>query len=253
VNDVGLSSGACYDAEVVSIVPYRKADRRRRRPLDQEQIVAAALALLDDVGLDQLTMRRLAERLGVKAASLYKHVRDKEELLLLLGDEISGAIPFADPSGSWRDRLTQIAWNVRRGLLAHRDAARVVAATAPFGPRRLRHIEMLLRVLRDAGLSPRDAARAAYHCNNFVTEFVADEARFAAFAGTDGAGRRKLFAEARRHFKSLPRQDYPTIVELADDLTENDPDALFQFGIDLWLRGITALAPPTRRRRAIKN
>src|SRR5262249_42140192 len=159
---------------------------------------------------------------------------------------------FADASGGWRDQLTEIAWNVRRGLLAHRDAARVVAATAPFGPRRLRHIEVLLRVLRDAGLGPREAARAAYHCNNFVTEFVADEARFAAFAGTEGAGRRKVFAEARRHFKSLPRQDYPTIVELADDLTENDPDALFQFGIDIWMSGIAALARRGRA-RGIKN
>jgi TetR/AcrR family tetracycline transcriptional repressor len=223
----------------MSIVPYRRRDPRRRRSLDQAQVVGAALALLDEVGLDGLTMRRLAERLGVKAASLYKHVRNKDELLVLLGDEISGRIPLAEPSGSWRERLTKIAWNVRRGLLAHRDAARVLAYTAPFGPRRLRHIESVLRVLRDAGLSPRDAARAAYHCNNFVTEFAADEARFAAFAG---AGARKVFAEARRHFKTLPRDEYPTIVALADDLTENDPDALFQFGIDLLVPGIQALA-----------
>jgi len=225
----------------VSIVPYHTRDRRTRRPLDQAQIVRAALALLDEVGLDELTMRRLAERLGIKAASLYKHVRSKEELLVLLGDEISGEIPFADRTGSWRDQLTRIAWNVRRGLLAHRDAARVVAYTAPFGPRRLRHIEALLRVLRDAGLSRRDAARAAYHCNNFVTEFAADEARMTALAGVSAASQRKLLAEARRHFKALPRGEYPTVVELADDLTDSDPDALFQFGVDLLLRGLETL------------
>lgn len=226
----------------MSIVPYRKPERRRRQPLDQAQVVRAALALLDEVGLDDLTMRRLAERLGVKAASLYRHVRSKDELLVLLADEITGEIPFADASGSWRDQITAIAWNVRRGLLAHRDAARVLANTAPFGPRRLQHIEALLRVLRAAGLSRRDAARAAYHCNNFVTEFAADEARFAALAATPGSTRRKVFTEARRYFKSLPTDQYPTVVELADDLTENEPDALFQFGVDTWLRGIQALA-----------
>jgi TetR/AcrR family tetracycline transcriptional repressor len=187
-------------------------------------------------------MRRLAERLGVKAASLYRHVRDKEELLVLLGDELSGEIPSARSAGTWRDQLTEMAWNVRRGLLAHRDAARLLASTAPFGPRRLRHIESVLRALRAAGLSRRDAARAAYHCNNFVTEFVADEARFQAFAAAPGFGRRKLFSQARKHLKSLPRDEYPTIVELADDLSEDDPDGLFQFGLEIWLRAIDGLA-----------
>src|SRR5437764_10081553 len=64
--------------------------------IDLDQIVKAALQLLDEVGLDGLTMRRLAERLGIRAASLYRHVRDKDELLVLLADEISGEIPVAE-------------------------------------------------------------------------------------------------------------------------------------------------------------
>ena len=229
----------------MSIVPYRMTKRQKRRPLDQMLVVRAALALLDEVGLDELTMRRLAQRLGVKAASLYRHVRDKDELLVLLGDEISGEIPLVRSPGTWRDQLTEIAWNVRRGLLAHRDAARLLAITAPFGPRRLRHIESVLRILRAAGLSGRDAARVAYHCNNFVTEFVADEARFDAFAAVPGLSRRKLFAQARKHFKSLPQNEYPMIVELADDLSEDDPDGLFQFGLEIWLRAVEGLAKPS--------
>jgi len=224
------------------IVPYKQSTRHKRRSLDQAQIVRAALELLDEVGLDELTMRRLADRLGVKAASLYRHVRDKEDLLILLGDEISGQIPLPSPSGTWRDRLTEIAWNVRRGLLARRDAARVLAATPPFGPRRLRHVEALLRILREAGFSPRDAARAAYHCNNFVTEFAADEARFAAFAESPASSRRKVFAQARQAFKALPRDEYPTLVALADDLTADDQDGLFQFGVDVLLRGLDRYA-----------
>jgi TetR/AcrR family tetracycline transcriptional repressor len=227
----------------LTLVPFRRTARRaKRQPLDQAQIVRAALALLDEVGLDELTMRRLAERLGVKAASLYRHVRNKEELLALLGDEISGEIPFAAEAGSWRNQLVEMAWNVRRGLLAHRDAARVLASTPPVGPRRLKLIEAVLRTLRAGGLNERDAARAAYHLNNFVTEFAADEARFAAYAASPGSNRRRLLAEARRQFKSLPQQDFPTIVALADYLTEDDQDALFQFGIDMCLRGIRALS-----------
>lgn len=226
----------------MSIVPYRHHERRKRRSLDQAQIVRAALELLDEVGLEDLTMRRVAERLGVKAASLYRHVRNKDELLVLLGDQISGEIPLVPRSGSWQEQLRAMARNVRRGLLAHRDAATLLAITPPFGPRRLRHIESVLRTLREAGLTAADAASAAYHCNNFVTEFAADEARFESFAAATGSSRRKMFEQARRHFKSLPAGEYPTLVALADHLAKDDADALFEFGLDVWMRGLEALA-----------
>jgi AcrR family transcriptional regulator len=226
----------------MSLVPFRKHHRPpKREPLNQAQVVRAALELLDEVGLDELTMRRLADRLGVKAASLYRHVQNKDELLALLGDEISAEIPLVDPRGSWRDQLVEMAWNVRRGMLRHRDAARVLANTPPVGPRRLKHIEAVLRALRAAGLSERHAAHAAHHLNNFVTEFAADEARFAAYANAPGSSRRKILAEARRQFKSLPKDEYPTIVALADHLTEDVQDDLFQFGIEIWLRGLRSL------------
>src|SRR5215471_787565 len=204
------------------LIPFRATDRRRkRRTLDQAQVVSAALELLDEVGLDDLTMRRLAEHLGVKAASLYRHVRSKDELLALLGDEISAAIPLPRPAGSWRDQLTESAWNVRRGLRAHRDAARVLASTPPAGPRRLRHVEAVLGILRAAGLRDRDAARAAYHLNNLVTEFAADEGRFAAYTAAAGSSRGEVLREMRRQFKSLPKDEYPTIVALANHLAED--------------------------------
>jgi len=230
----------------VSFVPYRETRRPKRKPLDRGQVVRAALVLLDEVGLDALTMRRLAERLGVKAASLYRHVRDKDELLVLLADEISAEIPVLTPDGSWREQLTDMAWRYRRGLLAHRDAARVAANTAPFGPRRLRHIETTLGVLRSAGLSDRDAARAAHHFNNFVTEFAADEGRYATAAAAMGVSRRKMLSEARKLFGGLPPGEYPVIVALAEHLAEDDPDGLFQFGLQMWLDGLARQARGTR-------
>jgi TetR/AcrR family tetracycline transcriptional repressor len=226
----------------VSRIPFREHERRRkRRVLDQAQVVHAALVLLDEVGLDELTMRRLAERLNVKAASLYRHIHNKDELLGLLGDEISAEIPLPRGEGTWREQLTEAAWNARRGLLAHRDAARVLASTPPAGPRRLRHVEAVLRILRAAGLKDRDAARAAYHLNNLVTEFAADEGRLAAYAAGSGSSRRQILGEMRRQLKSLPKDEYPSIVALADCLAEDAQDALFEFGLDLCLHGIEAL------------
>ena len=226
----------------MSFVPYRETRRRKREPLDRAQVVRAAIALLDEVGLDDLTMRRLAEKLGVKAASLYRHVKDKDELLVLLADEISGEVPTIEPRGSWKEQLAEMAHNARRGLLAHRDAARLMADTAPFGPKRLRLIESVLRVLRSAGLSGRDAARTAYHLNNTLTEFVADEGRFAQQAASLGTTTRKMLADARKQFAALPKDQYPNVVELAPHLAEDDADGLFQFGLQVWIRAIEQLS-----------
>lgn len=226
----------------MSVVPYRDTQPTRARPaLDREQIVRAALALLDEVSLDALTMRLLAERLGVKAASLYRHVRDKQELLVLLADEITAEIPIADDGRPWRERLVDLAWSVRRGLLAHRDAARLIASLPPAGPRRLRAIDTVLGLMLSAGLTDRDAVRAAYHVNNFITEFVADEARFAQAAEAAGKTRDELAAEARQQLRSLPADQYPNVTQLADYLAGDEMDALFQFGVDVWLEAIERL------------
>src|SRR5215469_6392403 len=104
------------------------ASQGNRAPLDRERLVDEALALLDEVGLDDLSMRRLAERLGVTAASLYWYVRDKDELLALLADAISGEIPLPDPDLPWREALEVGARNLRRIAVSHRDGARVLAA-----------------------------------------------------------------------------------------------------------------------------
>lgn len=220
------------------MIPFRENRRSKRQPLTREHVVRTALALLDEVGLDDVTMRRLAERLDVKAASLYRHVKDKDELLVLLADEICGELPIVPARGTWQHQVSELAQHLRRGLLKHRDGARLLAATAPMGPRRLKQIDNVLRILLSSGLSDVDAAQAAHHLNNFITEFVADEGRFAAAAEAMGVTRRKMGAEIRKHFASLPRDEYPNIVRLADPLSDVNPDALFAFGVDVWVRGI---------------
>jgi AcrR family transcriptional regulator len=193
---------------------------------------------MDAVGVDGLTMRRLAEQLGVTAASLYRHVRAKDELLVLLADAISGQVPLATEGVPWQQALRDLAFNHRRVLLAHRDAARLLASTPPAGPQRLRHVEAMLRVLLAAGFRERDAAWALYHFNNLVTEFVADEVRLAAAAEAAGASRSELMARARAELEALPAAEFPTLVRLAADVASDDSEALFAFGVRLWLRGL---------------
>ena len=87
-------------------------------------IVSAALDLLDEAGLEGLTMRALAERMGVRAASLYWHIRDKEQLLGLLAEAIVGEVPEPASDLPWRAQLEAFATGYRRVLQSHRDAAR---------------------------------------------------------------------------------------------------------------------------------
>jgi TetR/AcrR family tetracycline transcriptional repressor len=169
-------------------------DRSERSALDRQRVVRVALELLDEVGLDDLSMRRLAERLGVTAASLYWYVRDKSELLDLLADALSAEAPLdLDVSGlSWRAQLEAAGRAFRQLARAHRDAARILAGTTPSGPNRLRAIDRLLGVLRGAGFSPEDTADAAYIFNVYVIGFLLDEAlgpqRGFHQEGTDGIG-----------------------------------------------------------------
>src|SRR5262245_34273037 len=115
----------------MSLVPYRDTRRPGRRvPLDRDRVVRAALALMEEEGLDGISMRTVAARLGVKAASLYRHVRDKEELLTLMADQLSAEIPHQiSAQGDWREAMKEMAHRLRRALQQHRDAARLMAAT----------------------------------------------------------------------------------------------------------------------------
>jgi TetR/AcrR family tetracycline transcriptional repressor len=222
--------------------PYPVAPRRARR-LDRATITAAALHLLDHEGLDALTMRRLAEQLNVTQGALYRHVKDKDELLVLLADEIAGEVPIVALDVPWQRALTDMANAHRQVLLSHRDAARLLASIPPAGPRRLRHVESTLHLLVDAGFSDREAAWAAYHFNNLVTEFVADEVRLAAAANAAGRTRADLLAEGRAQLQKLPEGSFPTLRRAAGDIAMTDADAQFEFGLRVWLQGMQGLLP----------
>jgi TetR/AcrR family tetracycline transcriptional repressor len=107
-----------------------------RRPdpnLDRERLIAAAFSQLEEEGLDGLSMRRLAGRLGVQAPALYWHVADKAELLGLMAREIyAAAYAGVPPVGDWRAWLESFGRALRLAFAAHRDGARLCAAARPF-------------------------------------------------------------------------------------------------------------------------
>jgi TetR/AcrR family transcriptional regulator, tetracycline repressor protein len=211
--------------------PTSVAADDRGPPLDIARIVEAALQLLDEVGLDGLSMRHLAQRLGIQAPSLYWYVRDKHELLGLLGDAISAE--FRPPAADlpWRARLEALAWEYRRVLRAHRDAPRVLALTLPSGPNRLRLVDSALEALLDAGFEGLEASRAGRLLVDYATGFVQDESdtsqQVARQDDESGAPLPGVSAEA-----------YPSIARLAPYLMDLDGDARYAFGMAVLLDGL---------------
>ena len=225
----------------MKIRPPRTDRKSRVKPrLDQNQIVQAALDLLDTVGFDGLTMRSLAKKLGVKAASLYWHVHNKQDLLGLLADEICASMREPDRTLPWRRQLEELGHEFRRVLLMHRDAARVLAESgAPSGPHRLRLTEILLRTLLDAGFNRKDAAYAGFLLSDYVTMFVLDETQD---VNADAADADKdQSSDLQTWFKTLPAHEYPSLVALADYLTAPDADDRFRFGIEILENGLETL------------
>jgi TetR/AcrR family tetracycline transcriptional repressor len=146
-------------------------------PLHRDQVVQAALELLDEVGLDAFTTRALTARLGVQRGALYWHVKSKHELLTAVSELITRPV-FAetdDEDGDWAQGFTEFAHRLRAAMLAHRDGARLVAGHIPTGPQGLEHMEEQLTALSKQGLPPDMAARFGDTIASYVTGYVLQE------------------------------------------------------------------------------
>jgi AcrR family transcriptional regulator len=131
-----------------------------QRGLTRERLVGAALGLIDEEGLDSLSMRALADRLQVKAASLYWHVRDREELLELLADGILESVSRPRQRATWRETVQATADALRRSVSAHKDANRVLLEV-PGALGRSDVAHGLAAAFRSAGLQDAEAADVA--------------------------------------------------------------------------------------------
>jgi AcrR family transcriptional regulator len=125
----------------------------RRTPLTRERVVAAAIELADRDGIEAVSMRRLAQELGVEAMSLYTHVRNKEDLLDGMVDAVISEIPIAAPGGDWKASLRQTVLGARSVMLAHQWAPRTIETRTTAGPAVPRYMNAVIGILREGGFS----------------------------------------------------------------------------------------------------
>jgi TetR/AcrR family transcriptional regulator, tetracycline repressor protein len=151
-------------------------ERKGAAGLTRPTIIHTALGLLDEVGLEGLTVRRLAAALGVQSPALYWHFRSKQQLLDQMADQIIQAAGMGPPhqGESWQDWLARRARAYRRSLLAHRDGARLVAGAQWLNPATIRTFDQELAAMVSRGFTPvlalRTISALAYYINGFVLQ-----------------------------------------------------------------------------------
>lgn len=200
-------------------------ERPRRAPqLTRDGIVAAAVALLDSDGADALTMRRLAERLGVTSTALYWHVRTKDDVLDLAVDAVFGEVPVPAPTTGWQADVRELIHGWRAAMLAHPWTPALIGRPL-IGPNVLARTEFLQSALVRGGLAGESLAVVTRLLANFVIGSAVTETAWPG-QGHDGA---------RQRITSAPDR-FPHLVESGHlDGSRWPDDLLFDRGLEALL------------------
>uniref|UniRef100_UPI003C7C7917 TetR/AcrR family transcriptional regulator n=1 Tax=unclassified Streptomyces TaxID=2593676 RepID=UPI003C7C7917 len=202
--------------------------RGRGRPsLDTDQMVATALRLIDEHGVQAFSLRTLADTLGSSTATLYRHFANKDEILALTVDLALGedhTTPARAPAG-WRDVLNAMAHQLRAVLARHPSLLPTLMDHVPVGPNALAQRERILAALLHHGLPPALAARAFTAVGHYVIGFAVQQRE------SDGP-------PLADYYGRLDPATHPAIAATAESLTAIGPDDEFAFGLGLLLDGL---------------
>jgi TetR/AcrR family transcriptional regulator, tetracycline repressor protein len=211
----------------------RRARRTRRPLLTRDAVVEAAARVLQRDGYGGLTMRAIADDLGVQAAALYWYVANKEMLETLLYDHLMSGFVVEFTGADWRENIRQAAQQLRRYMRGKRDIISVTPQDFSLGPNSMAQMEGGLTILLAGGLTPRDAAYGFNMLFNYVVNWVEGEGRASGgdlsppqiAAGLDSSG-------------GVDAALYPNVNALAEHLAVFDADGRFAFGLECMIAGL---------------
>lgn len=195
------------------------------------------MALAAERGLDGVTMRVLAERLGTTPMAAYHHVEDRDELVRLVVDAIGATLDLSGEGEHWDERLRRWAHEVRAALVNYPGTARWLLVHPPAGPNAFVIAEAALVSLHAAGFDDADAARAYAVLTTWVLCRCDLEDQWRSEADDPGGARRmERFAE-QLVATGLPDQ-FPRTVAASPVFQQLDPATMFDLGLDLLLDGL---------------
>ncbi|GAA5192227.1 hypothetical protein GCM10023322_51380 [Rugosimonospora acidiphila] len=206
--------------------------------LDRQRIVAEAVALLDAEGLDAVTTRKLAARLGVRSPTLYWHLPNKAALVTAIAEAILGEqfdeLSPPEPDERWQDWLTGLAERLRRALLAHPDGARIISASQ-LSLKMAAISELAMSTLVARGVPLRQARVIVLTVERFTVGHVLEEQA------------PRPDAEALRDFDMATfAEGHPTVVAAITEYFEpgRTVDELFRECLEVVIEGAVAKAGP---------
>lgn len=205
-----------------------------RIPLSRERILRAALDLADHEGLESLSMRKLAQALGVEAMSLYNHVANKDEILAGMVDVVFSEVDLPD-APDWKQAMRQRYISTREAFSRHPWALGILHSRSPLGPATLRHHDDVLGRLRGAGFSVASAGYACSVLDSYTYGFALRTQRVP-FDPSKQAD-----ALAAELIMQLMSQSYPHLAEMAMTIAQDPSHSHareFECGLDLILDGL---------------
>jgi AcrR family transcriptional regulator len=209
-----------------------------RVPLARARILGAAMELADEGGLEGLSMRRLGQALGVDPMALYRHVRDKDDLLDGLRDAVLGEIPVVEPDPDWRAAIRRQILGARDVMRRHGWAPRLLEDRAQ-GPSIIAYVDVILGIFHAGGLSTALSHHALHVLGSRVVGFTQDL--------FEDAGDPEADPEASAAFARSIAAIHPNVARLAVAVSHEgglggcDSDEEFLFGLDLLLDGLERL------------
>jgi AcrR family transcriptional regulator len=224
---------------VVSMATQVDVNARPRAPLSKQRVLGAAVALADQGGADALSMRKLAQELGVVPMALYKHVANKDELLDGMIDVVVGEIDPPASGTDWKTAIRQRVLSARSALLRHPWASRVIESRTSATPTVLEYMDSMIGIFRAGGFSI-DLTHHAMHAMGsrllgFSQELFDDTAN--------------LDPQQAAMLQQLA-DTYPFITELVTAITHDEASVVgqgcddqfeFEFALDLMLDGLERL------------
>jgi AcrR family transcriptional regulator len=230
-------------------VPY--LERMPRDTLTREQIVEAAIELLDAEGLEGMNMRALGKRLGSAATAVYWHVGSKDNLITLAGDQTWNeiALPEVIPA-DWRTAATEMATSLYAMLCRHPWLLQAFSSFLVYGPGKARHDDHSLAIFEAAGFTGTQADQAAATIFTFVLGNAlgpAAEASLTRKLNSDGGNAEELLHDTMVKANEIAAQ-FPRLRARIDTPSADyaaAPDNTFEFGLHTVLAGLQAQLTPT--------
>lgn len=220
-----------------------RATAKTRARQSRERVLRVAIQIADRNGIESLTMRNLAERLGVEAMTLYHYVANKDDILNHIVDLVVSEFEVPSEKGDWQAALRRSAISAYQVLLRHPWACSLMMSPARIGPARLAYMESLLGRLRDAGFSAEMTHHAYHALDSHVLGFTMWETGYT-------TGIKELPDSGATLRRQISLDDYPHLVEhMGEHNTPSSGDGEFGFGLDLILDGLEKIRLRSSRAR----